>query len=54
MEKTGRVRLKLSPEVSEIDRSAGIVTGDYKHRFPGLKQEKLIQPLSLWTVKPLL
>ena len=40
MEKTGRVRLKLSPEVSEIDRSAGIVTGD-QTQVPGFKTRKV-------------
>lgn len=40
MEKTGRVRLKLSPEVSEIDRSAGIVTGD-RTQVPGFKTRKV-------------
>ena len=40
MEKTGRIRLKLSPEVSEIDRSAGIVTGD-QTSVPGFKTRKV-------------
>lgn len=40
MEKTGRIRLKLSPEVSEIDRSAGIVTGDMTS-VPGFKTRKV-------------
>ncbi len=40
MEKTGRVRLKLSPEVSEIDRSAGIITGD-RTQVPGFKTRKV-------------
>ncbi len=40
MEKTGRVRLKLSPEVSEIDRSAGIVTGDMT-AVPGFKTRRV-------------
>ncbi len=40
MEKTGRIRLKLSPEVSEIDRSAGIVSGDMT-QVPGFKTRKV-------------
>lgn len=40
MEKTGRIRLKLSPEVSEIDRSAGIVAGD-QTSVPGFKTRKV-------------
>lgn len=40
MEKTERIRLKLSPEVSEIDRSAGIVTGD-QTQVPGFKTRKV-------------
>ncbi len=45
MEKTGRVRLKLSPEVSEIDRSAGIVIGSGANnvfaQVPGFKTRKV-------------
>lgn len=45
MEKTGRVRLKLSPEVSEIDRSAGIVISSGANnvfaQVPGFKTRKV-------------
>ncbi len=45
MEKTGRIRLKLSPEVSEIDRSAGIVIGSGANsvfaQVPGFKTRKV-------------
>lgn len=45
MEKTGRVRLKLSPEVSEIDRSAGVVIGSGGNNIfaqvPGFKTRKV-------------
>lgn len=40
LEKTGRIRLKLSPEVSEVDTSVGIVTGDMT-AVPGFKTRKV-------------
>lgn len=41
MEKTGRVKLKLSPEVSEIDRASGVVDTQNAVVIPGFKTRKV-------------
>lgn len=41
MEKTGRIKLKLAPEVSEIDRAAGVVDTQNSVVIPGFKTRKV-------------
>ena len=41
MEKTGRIKLKLAPEVSEIDRAAGVVDTQNAVVIPGFKTRKV-------------
>ncbi len=41
MEKTGRIKLKLAPEVSEIDRSAGVMDAQNAVVIPGFKTRKV-------------
>ena len=41
MEKTGRIKLKLSPEVSEIDRASGVLDTQNAVVIPGFKTRKV-------------
>ena len=41
MEKTGRIKLKLAPEVSEIDRSSGVMDAQNAVVIPGFKTRKV-------------
>ena len=41
MEKTGRIKLKLAPEVSEIDRASGVVDTQNAVVIPGFKTRKV-------------
>lgn len=41
MEKSGRIRLKLAPEVSEIDRSSGVMDSQNAVVIPGFKTRKV-------------
>ncbi len=41
MEKTGRIKLKLAPEVSEIDRSSGVMDTQNAVVIPGFKTRKV-------------
>ena len=41
MEKSGRIKLKLAPEVSEIDRSAGVMDSQNAVVIPGFKTRKV-------------
>lgn len=41
LEESGRIKLQLTPEVSEIDRSVGVVTGNDALVVPGFKTRKV-------------
>lgn len=41
MEQSDRIRLQLAPEISEMDRSAGIITGADQLAVPGFKTRKV-------------
>ena len=41
MEKTNRIKLKLAPEVSEIDRSSGVMDTQNAVVIPGFKTRKV-------------